>query len=254
MTYSPTCVQQRQLETKKTRKLVMIGVVGSIVFHIVTLSIIGQIEKPLEQEDNNSIELIVIQKPEPKPPEIKPEKIIPKPQPQKVLTSNTLPRNNSPRIVNPINNDNNTFRNSFQSSPRAVNSNTETSVSRFSDDVAVSSGRISRSSTRVQGAVIESNNGGGNIDGLRNSLSPSTNNASVQVSINFTVAGSEFDRIARQKKEEQQRLANLTQEKERLARQQQLEKERLQRQQQLEKERKEREAKAQLEREKKNSN
>jgi TonB family protein len=430
--------------------LVMIGVIGSIAFHTLALSIVSQIEKPLVQEDSNPIELIVVQEPEPESPKIKPEKIIPKPQPQaqlkeieppkqkptetiktnplkpqvkevvktnsfqpqptntvqsipvpeeiiqptktpnpiatesnviqpkfntpnstakleniaplrpqqEVLTNNTLARNNIPRVIKPIDNNdenNNSWSNSFNSSPRAVNnSNTETSVSRVSDDVAVSSGRISRSSTRVQGAVTGSNSEGGNIDELRNSLnrsngsvankergvssissniaatsqsipqrpkpkpspspesikcisncdpiypselqgaegkatvkvnldgsgnvlgvsvinphsnpelnrqallaarqmrfsSPSINNTSVPVSINFTVAGSEFDRLARQKKEEQQRLASLTQEKERLARQQQLEKERLQRQQQLEKERKEREAKAQLEREK----
>lgn len=35
--------------------------------------------------------------------------------------------------------------------------------------------------------------------------SPGVNNASVQVSINFTVAGSEFDRIARQKKKKRQK-------------------------------------------------
>ncbi|BAQ65364.1 energy transducer TonB [Geminocystis sp. NIES-3709] len=80
--------------------------------------------------------------------------------------------------------------------------------------------------------------------------SPSVNNASVQVSIHFTVAGSEFDRLARQKKEETQRQARLTQEKERQERQAQLEKERLQRQQQLEKERQERETQARIEREK----
>jgi TonB family protein len=80
--------------------------------------------------------------------------------------------------------------------------------------------------------------------------SPTVNNASVQVSINFTVAGSEFDRLARQKKEEVQRQARLSQEKERQERQAQLEKERLQRQQQLEKERQEREAQARIEKEK----
>ncbi len=80
--------------------------------------------------------------------------------------------------------------------------------------------------------------------------SPSVNNATVQVSINFTVAGSEFDRIARQKKEEAQRQARLSQEKERQETQAQLERERLQRQQQLEKERQEREAQARVERQK----
>lgn len=80
--------------------------------------------------------------------------------------------------------------------------------------------------------------------------SPGVNNASVQVSINFTVAGSEFDRIARQKKEAAERQARLEQEKERQARQAQLEKERLERQRQLEKERQEREAQARIEREK----
>lgn len=415
MTYSQTCIEQRQLETEKTHKLITVGIICSIAFHGVAFSMMNYIEKPLAKEENKLIELIVVQEPEPElpktKPEIKPQAKLnkvesPKPQPQSdgsggsvrsnfstpqpreavvpslppqkitkrtkistpiatesnpvkpefnntptsrqtientapiqpqpILTRNIQPRNNTPSVVKPIEENNsirnNSWSNSFNSSPRAVNnsnSNTETSVSRFSEDVAVSSGRISRSSTRVQSAVTGSNNGGGNIDGLRNSLSrgngsgvssipnsiaatsqsippesikciinydpiypselqgaegkatvkvnldgngnvlgvsvinphsngevnrqallaarqmrfssPSVNNASIQVSINFTVAGSKFDRLARQKKEEQERQARLAQDKERQARQSQLEKERLQRQQKLEKERQERE-------------
>ncbi|MBF2057033.1 MAG: TonB family protein [Cyanobacterium sp. T60_A2020_053] len=80
--------------------------------------------------------------------------------------------------------------------------------------------------------------------------SPGVNNASVQVSINFTVAGSDFDRIAREKQKEKETQARLEQDKERQERQAQLEKERLERQRQLEKERQEREAQAKIEREK----
>jgi TonB family protein len=60
--------------------------------------------------------------------------------------------------------------------------------------------------------------------------------ASVQVTVNFTVAGSDFDRQAREEELERQRLAKERQEQEE-ARQQQLEQERQARQQQLEQER-----------------
>ncbi|BAQ62154.1 hypothetical protein GM3708_2560 [Geminocystis sp. NIES-3708] len=458
MTHSLTCTQQRQKETEKTRKLVTIGVVGSIAFHGVALSMMNYIEKPLAKEENKPIEFIIIQEPEPKQdikqekPKLQPEKPIPKTQlkevepskpqttptvkanspksqviqslktnipkpkptetieptlspqeiiqpiktptpiatesnpikpqfntpnstpqieentapllPQEVLTSNTLARNNIPRAPKPVENQNssNSWSNSFKSSPRAVNNNTnqETFVASMSENVGVSSGRLSRNNNKTPSTINGSNgNQGEGIGNLRNSFSrgnsnsnsngigngnkvsgipsnvaatsqsvpqrpqakltppppesikcirncdpvypselqgvegkttvkvnldsggnvlgvnvvnphsngevnrqallaarqmrfssPSVNNASVQVSINFTVAGSEFDRLARQKKEEQQRQARLAQDKERQARQAQLEKERLQRQQQLEKERQERERLAQIEREK----
>ncbi|GAB4243292.1 MAG: hypothetical protein Kow0049_32820 [Stanieria sp.] len=60
--------------------------------------------------------------------------------------------------------------------------------------------------------------------------------ASVQVIVSFTVAGSDFDRQAREEELERQRLAKERQEQEE-ARQQQLERERQARQQQLERER-----------------
>lgn len=95
-------------------------------------------------------------------------------QPEEVLTNNTLPKNNSPRVVNPITNDNNALSNSFKSSSRVTNnnSNLSTSVPRISDDVKVSSGRISRSNSKTPN-TISGDNQGKNIPGLRNSLNRS---------------------------------------------------------------------------------
>ena len=69
--------------------------------------------------------------------------------------------------------------------------------------------------------------------------SPPNGSASVQVKINFTVAGSEYDRQAReeQKKREQEAARQRQLERERQARQEQLERERQAQQEQLERER-----------------
>lgn len=104
-------------------------------------------------------------------------------QPQEVFTNNTLARNNIPRAVNPITNDDssNSLSNSFKSSPRVTNtsnSNSETSVPRISDDVGVSSGRMSRSNSKTPSAVTNTNGGEReNISSLRNSLSRSNGNS-----------------------------------------------------------------------------
>ncbi|ACK70811.1 TonB family protein [Gloeothece citriformis PCC 7424] len=77
---------------------------------------------------------------------------------------------------------------------------------------------------------------------------PNGERASVQINVNFTVAGSEFDRRAREMREQQQRQRQ-AQEQERKERQAQLEQERQERQRQLELERQQRERQVQLERE-----
>ncbi|ELS00494.1 TonB family protein [Xenococcus sp. PCC 7305] len=76
------------------------------------------------------------------------------------------------------------------------------------------------------------------------STPPSGNNASVQVNIEFTVAGSEYDRLAREAQKKREQAQKAQQEQEQLARQRQLEQERQARQQQLEQERLERERQA----------
>jgi len=415
MTYSVTCIEQRQQEIKKTRKLLTIGVLGSIALHGIMFRVLNSVEKPIAEEKSKPIEFIVVQEPEIKPeketpkpkekpqpqpkletvkpplpqkrevqpqPKINKTETKPNPQPQKkvkdtpepirettpqptisessppqeVLTSDTVVKNNPLRTVKPINEDSNSLSSSLNSPTRVENSNNQSStIARVTQDTPVSSGRLSRSSNNTPRAVSSSQ--GEEVVNLRNSLSrssgqtsnnnsqnivsaipsniaatsqsvpsrpqakptppppesikcvsncnpkypsalqgvegkttvkvnldsngnvlgvsvvnphsngevnrqallaarkmrfssPGVNNASVQVSINFTVAGSEFDRIARQKKEAAERQARLEQEKERQARQAQLEKERLERQRQLEKERQEREAQARIEREK----
>lgn len=76
------------------------------------------------------------------------------------------------------------------------------------------------------------------------STPPSGNNASVQVNIEFTVAGSEYDRLAREAQKKREQAQKAQQEQEQLARQRQLEQERQARQQQLEQQRLERERQA----------
>ncbi|MBL1210214.1 MAG: energy transducer TonB, partial [Geminocystis sp. GBBB08] len=99
MTYSLTCVEQRQLETEKTRKLVTVGIVGSIALHGIMFTLFDLIEKPLTQE-NEPIEFIVVQEPEIKPeekPVTKPE-IKPQPQPKLETVKPPLPQ---PKQVKP---------------------------------------------------------------------------------------------------------------------------------------------------------
>ncbi len=458
MTNLPSCIEQRQKEIEKTKKLVTIGVIGSITFHGVVLSMINTLEKPLTKENSKPIELIIVKEPEIKPekqkkpePKIKkqekvkqieptPQKLVsPQPpptsqktvkippslpqqstkvikqqptstkskplesvtpnlkveprdeisqsqttsasiaieqetvtpkfktptptkeienitttQPQEILTSsNTLAKNNTPRAIQPIEDEiSNSLSNSLKSSPQLTNhSNSYDTVANISSNEGMSNSRISRNNSKTPTPISNNNgegektsslnrinsnsqnnnnntsvasiptniaatsqsisqppkskptplpesikcisncqpsypsalqgvegqttvrinlDGGGNVLGVsvvsphgngevnRQALlaaqrmkfsSPSDNNASVQVRINFTVAGSEFDRLARQKKEEQETQARLNREKENQARQAQLEKERLERQQQLERERQERENQAALERE-----
>ena len=78
---------------------------------------------------------------------------------------------------------------------------------------------------------------------MRFSASPHGGRASVPLTINFTVAGSEFDRRAREEREQEQRERQ-AREQERQARQAQLEQEQRERQRQLELERVERERQA----------
>ena len=75
--------------------------------------------------------------------------------------------------------------------------------------------------------------------------SPGNSSAAVQVNIDFTVAGSEYDRARREEQERREQAAKERQEQE-AARQQQLEQERQARQEQLERERQARQQQEQL--------
>ncbi len=76
---------------------------------------------------------------------------------------------------------------------------------------------------------------------------PNGERGSVQITVHFTVAGSDFDRQARERREQQERQRQ-AQEQQRRERQAQLEQERQQRQQQLEQQRRERQAQLEQER------
>jgi TonB family protein len=266
MTYSVTCIEQRQQETEKTRKLIIVGVLGSIALHGIMFTVLNSIEKPLAEEIK-PIEFIVVQEPEIKPeekpvtkPEVKPQpqpklqavkpqptvtkreitppsptpqvaKVTPTPQvpvipevvetipqpsitpqqitetvtqppitpspqptirqPQEVLTSNTLARNNAPRALKPVeNSSNNPLSNSFNSTARVENhhSNQTSPVAGVTEDMPVSSGRLTRNNSKTPTAVNNTNNEREGIGNLRNSLSRGSNQNSNNTSQNTVSA------------------------------------------------------------------
>ena len=82
---------------------------------------------------------------------------------------------------------------------------------------------------------------------MRFSNPPNGKSASVQISVNFAVAGSEFDRQARERREQQEQT-RLAREREKKENQAQLEQERQERQRKLQQEQKERQAQLEKER------
>lgn len=82
---------------------------------------------------------------------------------------------------------------------------------------------------------------------MKFTASPDGQRASVKITVNFTVAGSEFDRKARDRREQQERV-RLAREREKKEQQAQLEKERQERQRQLQQEQRERQAQLEKER------
>jgi protein TonB len=82
MSNSSFCLEQRQQEEQKSRKLLALGVIGSIVLH----GAIGSAAIWLKEEPKTTtkpIELIIVDAPKPVPPV--PEVLKPKPEPKKLV-------------------------------------------------------------------------------------------------------------------------------------------------------------------------
>ena len=316
MSTSKFCIQQRQQEQQKLKRLLGVGFAGSTLLHG-TLAFVFPSWLRESVKTENPIELIIVEqpKPEPKktkleskpipkpepvktitpPPPVKTQTPPPKPIPQKILTSPT-PAPSQPVVSVPIENTAKTP--SLSSNLTGENS----SVSARSDSSSISkpglSGAVATNSapprpqpSTARGITCVSNckpeypsalegaegsariqltiDSGGNVTSAtvasansnsqlnRQALlaarqmkfsSPGGGSASVQVTINFTVAGSEFDRTARQQQLDRERAEKEREQQER-ARQQQLEQERQARQQQLDRERQERARQQQVEQE-----
>jgi periplasmic protein TonB len=319
MSSSQFCIQQRQQEQQKIKKLLLVGFSSSILLHGILAWAIPKWSKesPTAEEP---MELIVVSKPEPKieskpivkpkpqplpkpepvkaqtppPPVQQPEPVKaqtapPKPVPQKVLTTPT-PAPSQPIVSAPIENTAPTpsLSSSFSTSTssRAVNSeNIGSNLGVPGGTVAATNSAPPRpTSSGSEGISCTSNcepeypaelagvegsagvkltiDSDGNVIGAELSTAHSDSqinrqallaarqmkfsspsggsNASVQVKIEFTVAGSEYDRVAREEQERREEAERERQERE-VARQQQLEREQQARQAQLERERQARE-------------
>jgi periplasmic protein TonB len=319
MSISQFCIQQRQQEQQKIKRLLILGFTSSALLHgILVWAIPKWSVEP--QKVTKPMELIIVNKPQPKPkpkveskpivepkpkplpkpepikaktppPPVKPPEPVkaqtapPKPAPQKVLT-NPTPAPSQPIVSAPIQDTAKTpsFDNSFTTSNSSaavepenisgngnpgtpgnvVSSNSAPPRPGSGGDEGISC--ISNCEPEYP-AVLEGAEGNagvkltidseGNVIGAElstpNSNSqvnrqallaarqmefspPSGGNASVQIKIEFTLAGSEYDRLAREEQEEREQAKKERQEQE-TARQQQLEQERQARQQQLEQER-----------------
>ncbi|MGF1588635.1 MAG: TonB family protein [Pleurocapsa sp.] len=316
MSNSQFCIQQRQQEQQKIKRLLVLGFTSSALLHGILAWAIPQwsLESPKVVEP---MELIIVDRPKPEPkieskPIVEPEpKPLPKPEPikaqtpppavkppepvkaqtappkptpipQKVLTTPT-PAPSQPIVSAPIENTASmpSLSNSLSAPTNQITSSESGSNPGVPGRVTASNSAPPRpESSGSEGISCISNcepeypatlagtegNAGvqltidaeGNVIGaelttansnsqvnrqallaakqMKFSSPANGNNASVQVKIEFTVAGSEYDRVAREEQErrEQEQLEQIKQE---TARQQQLDQERQVRQQQLERER-----------------
>ncbi|MGF1539122.1 MAG: energy transducer TonB [Pleurocapsa sp.] len=312
MANSQFCIQQRQQEQQKTKRLLVLGLTGSALLHgilawampkwsIEPPKIAEPMELTIVEKPKPKIESKPIVKPEPKPipkpepvkaqtppPPIKPPEPVkaqtapPKPVPKKVLTSPT-PAPSQPIVSAPIENTPKApaLSSSFTAPSSSVTSSetTRNHPGMPGSVVATNSAPPRPQPSSSQGISCISNcepkypaalagaegsagvkltiNPDGNVIGAELSSphsnsqvnqqallaarqmqfsSPSNGNASVRVKIEFTVAGSQYDRAAREAQEQRERAEKEKKEQE-AARQQQLEQERQARQEQLERER-----------------
>lgn len=316
MSTSKFCIQQRQKEQQRLKKLLIFGFTGSAVLHGILAYALPRwsFEPPTQAQE--PIELIIVDKPQPKPkpkqvvqpkpkpvvepepepvvePELEPKPIVepepePKLEPKKVLTTpepalqkpmvsapveNTAPPPLKPiaplpsRSLTPTNNTSNIqnkpdsviTRNSPPPSPETSNeafegiscvSNCEPEYPTALEGVEGSAGvklTIDKDGN-VVGAELADADGNSQVN--RQALlaarqmqfsSPGDNSASVQVKIDFTVEGSEYDRARREEQAAKER-----QEIE-AARQQQLEAERQAQQEQKEREKQARQQQQEVE-------
>jgi periplasmic protein TonB len=321
MLTSNFCLQQRQQEQKKLRKLLTLGFVSSVVLHGILALTLPAYRFLEPDKAEKPVEVIIVEQPKPKPkPKPKPVvKSLPVPKVQEVKPQFTppppipkpAPAPQKPKLL--------TTKTSTPSKPFTVSSApvpaTSDNLSQFSnvlgnsssvaDDsnsngnlgspgaVATNSGAPPRPAPeKLEGiscvsncepeypAVLEGIEGNAGIeltlDAEGNVLNASVNNphssselnrqallaarqmkfseppsssgGKVEVRINFTVAGSDYDRVAREQQEEREQAAKERQDAEK-ARLEQIERQQQARQQQLEQERQARARQQQLEQE-----
>lgn len=320
MSTSQFCIQQRQKEQQRLKKLLIFGFTGSAVLHGILAYTLPRWSFESPKQAKEPMELIIVDKPKPKPkpkveskpivepkpkpvpppepvkaqtppPSVKPPEPVkaqtppPKPIPKKVLTTPT-PTPSQPIVSAPVEN---------TAQPPSLSSNFASPSS------SVTSAEASGNSPGVPGSVVATNSApprpeassepsegiscvsncepeyptalegiegsagvkltidpSGNVMGAeladadgnsqvnRQALlaarkmqfsSPGDEAASVQVKINFTVEGSEYDRARREEQEKQEQAEKERQEQEAAARQQQLEAERQAQQEKLNRER-----------------
>ncbi|MEM9507145.1 MAG: TonB family protein [Cyanobacteria bacterium P01_E01_bin.35] len=316
MSTSKFCIQQRQREQQRLKKLLIFGFAGSAVLHGILAYTLPRWSWESPKQVKEPMELILVDQPKPKPkpkieskpvvepkpkpkpepvkaqtppPPVKPPEPVktqtppPKPAPKKVLTTPT-PAPSQPIVSVPIRNTAQppTLSSSFTSPNSSVTSaETSNSPGVPGSVVATNSAppRPDASNDGEEGISCVSNcepeypaaldgvegragvkltiDPKGNVIGValaspdtnsqvnRQALlaarqmqfsSPGNEAASVQVKIDFTVEGSEYDRLAREAQEKKEQAEKERQEQE-TARQQQLELERQARQEQMERER-----------------
>ena len=61
MTYSSACLEQRQKEAEKTKKLLTFGIISSIAVHGALLYVITTRPNSITKEEQKPIELILVQ-------------------------------------------------------------------------------------------------------------------------------------------------------------------------------------------------
>jgi TonB family protein len=319
MLTSNFCLQQRQQEQEKLRKLLTLGFISSIVLHGILALTLPAYRFLEPDKAEKPVEVIIVEQPKPKPkpvakslpvpkvqevkPQFTPPPPIPKPAPApqkpKLLTTKTSTPSKPFTVSSgpvPASSDNlSQFSNVLgNSSPVADDSNSNGSLGNPGAVATNSSAPPRPAPKTLEGiscvsncepeypAVLEGIEGNAGIElildaegnvvnasvnkphsnselnrqallaarQMKFSKPPSSSGGKVEVKINFTVAGSDYDRVAREQQEEREQAAKERQDAEK-ARLEQIEQQRQARQQELERERQARLRQQQLEAEKK---
>jgi periplasmic protein TonB len=310
MLTSNFCLQKRQQEQEKLKKLLTVGFVSSVVLHGILAFTLPAYRFLEPDKAEKPVEVIIVEKPKPKPkpkpvvkslpvpkvqevkPQFTPPPPIPKPAPAlqkpKLLTANTSTPSKPFTVSSapvPASSDNlSQFSNLLGNSSPVADDSNGTSALGSPGGVATNSSAPPRPAPeKLEGISCVSNcepeyptslegvegdagielvlDGDGNVLNasvakphsnselnrqallaarqMKFSQPPSDSGGKVEVRISFTVAGSDYDRAARQQQEEREEVAKERQEAEK-ARLEQIELQRQARQQQLERERQER--------------
>jgi periplasmic protein TonB len=102
MSTSQFCIQQRQQEQQRLRKLLWLGLAGSIVLHGTLALVLPRQLATKQPQVKKPMELILVDKPKPKlKPKPKETKITPKPQPEPPQQKATEPKPATPKPPEP---------------------------------------------------------------------------------------------------------------------------------------------------------